>query len=201
MKITVLVEGKTEKVFKTILIAFLKKHITDMPKLDFFPYDGRIPKGEELRRKVKTVLSGKNASDYVIALTDVYTGTNDFSDAEDAKQKMRAWVGNEPRFFPHVALHDFEAWLLPYWPDIQRLAGSNRKEFAPNPETVNHNNPPAHRIKEMFSAGSSPRHYNKVRDAPRILRGKDLEIAISRCAELKAFVNTIIRLSGGIEIV
>jgi hypothetical protein len=60
----------------------------------------------------------------VIALTDVYTGTDDFLDAADAKQKMRAWVGKNDRFHPHVAQHDFEAWLLPFWTDIQSLAGT-----------------------------------------------------------------------------
>ena len=61
--------------------------------------------------------------------------------------------------------------------------------------------PPAYHIKEVFAAGKSPRHYSKVRDAARILKDKDLDVAISRCAELKAFVNTIIRLSGGTEII
>lgn len=171
-----------------------------MPNLDFFPYDGRIPKGDELKKKVETSLRGKNPSDHVIALTDVYTGAADFSDAEDAKNKMRDWVGKETRFSPHVALHDFEAWLLPYWPDIQRLAGHNNAAPAHNPETVNHSNPPAHRIKEVFEIGKSRDSYSKVRDATRILKDKDLGVAISNCAELRAFVNTIIRLSGGREI-
>lgn len=201
MKITVLVEGKTEKAFKPILQMFLKRHLGQkMPKLDFFPYDGRIPKGNELQRKVLTSLSGSNASDYVIALTDVYTGTTDFSGAEDAKKKMRYWVGSEPRFIPHVALHDFEAWLLPYWSEIQRLAGHNKAMPAQNPETVNHSKPPAYHLKEIFSIGKSPRHYNKVRDAERILKDQDLGVAIAKCPELKAFVNTIIRLAGGTEI-
>lgn len=202
MKITVLVEGNTEKAFRPILQIYLRNCLgQNMPKLDFFPYDGRIPIGNQLKTKVETLLHGIHPSDHVIALTDVYTGTADFSDAEDAKKKMRDWVGPEPRFSPHVAMHDFEAWLLPYWPDIQRLAGTNRTVPAPNPETVNHLKPPAHRLKELFAAGTSSRHYSKVRDAARILKDKDLGIAISKCAELKAFVNTIIRLAGGMEVV
>jgi hypothetical protein len=53
----------------------------------------------------------------VIALTDVYTGTqpHEFQNAEDAKKKMRQWVGDEPRFHPHAAQYDFEAWLLLYF--------------------------------------------------------------------------------------
>ena len=201
MKITILVEGQTEVAFKPILDVYLKNHLgRNKPKLDFLSFNGRIPKEDKLKRIVEILLSGKDPSDHVIALTDVYTGTKDFADAADAINKMRDWVGDGARFTPHVALHDFEAWLLPYWPDIQKLAGHNRTAPAANPETVNHNNPPAYRLKEIFDAGNR-RHYKKVRDAARILRGKDLGVAISKCAELKAFVNTIIRLSGGTEIV
>ena|SRR5258708_29386166 len=201
MKITILVEGRTEAAFKQILIKYLEQHLSGrMPKLDFFPYDGRIPKDVDLKKKVETVLNGQNASQYLIALTDVYTGTNDFKDAEDAKAKMLQWVGVEPRFIPHVALYDFEAWLLPYWDEIKRLSKHNRAAPGINPETVNHNKPPSYHIKEVFAAGQCRNHYSKVRDGQRILRDKDLGIAIAKCAELRAFVNTILRLSGGDEI-
>jgi hypothetical protein len=89
-----------------------------MPKLDPVPYDGRIPTGHRLRRDVERLLMDrKHPADAVIALTDVYTGTDprEFQDAADAKEKMRSWAGASDRFFPHAAQHDFEAWLLPYW--------------------------------------------------------------------------------------
>lgn len=62
-----------------------------MPRLDPFPQDGRIPKGDKLRRVVSNLLQDGAAA--VIALTDVYTGTHDFLDSDDAKAKMRAWYG------------------------------------------------------------------------------------------------------------
>ena len=96
-----------------------------MPKLDFVPQDGRLPKERRLKKLVELLL---NTNDAVIALTDVYTGSNphDFEDAGDAKEKMRGWVGPECRFYPHAAQYEFEAWLLPYWSRIQKLAGSAR---------------------------------------------------------------------------
>jgi Domain of unknown function (DUF4276) len=78
----------------------------------------------------------KDDFDAVIALTDVYTGTNDFQDGADAKAKMREWVGNNPNFYPHVAQYDFEAWLLPYWSRIKDLAKSNKSSPAGLPEKV-----------------------------------------------------------------
>jgi hypothetical protein len=113
---------------------------------------------------------------------------------------MRQWVGNEPRFHPHAAQHDFEAWLIPYWDTIKRLAGSNMNAPSGNPENVNHNKPPAYWIKEIFSAGKCRNHYNKPRDAERILNENDLSVAIAQCPELKAFVNTILEICGGTAI-
>jgi hypothetical protein len=198
VKITVLVEGRTETAFKKHLVEFLKLRLENrMPKVDFFPYDGRIPKEDKLRRTVEALLgNGRSPSYAVIALTDVYTGTNDFSNAADAKEKMRTWVGNNDRFHPHAAQHDFEAWLLPFWSEIQALAGHNKNAPSGRPETVNHSRPPSYHIREIFRIGTRRDDYSKPRDANRILRGKDLTVAANQCPELKAFLNTILTLSG-----
>jgi len=200
MKITLIVEGKTEKAFLPFLREFLRNHLSGtMPRLDVNPYDGRIPTGAKLHRIVQNLLTGRNAADHVIALTDVYTGSRppEFNDAQDAKQQMRQWVHNNPSFHAHAAQYDFEAWLLPYWPTIQRLAGHNRAAPTGNPEKVNHNNPPAHRIKAVFEAGNCRDSYIKPRDAHRILRENDLLTAVKQCGELKALVNTILSVCGG----
>ncbi|AFZ58517.1 DUF4276 family protein [Anabaena cylindrica FACHB-243] len=194
MKIAILVEGETEKAFKPILQNFLISRLQQrMPKLKFLPHNGRIPKGEKLKRVVESLL---NQDDYdaVIALTDVYTGTNDFQDAADAKAKMKDWVGNHPNFYPHVAQHDFEAWLLPYWSRIKDLAKSNKSAPGGLPEQVNHGNPPSYRIKEIFETGKCQCSYNKIRDAARILKNQDLIVSVNQCPELKAFINTILSL-------
>lgn len=197
LKITIMVEGKTELAFKSHLHEFLKGRMAGrhMPKLDFFPCTGRVYKEAKLQRTVKMLLQSDSAA--VIALTDVYTGTKDFSDAADAKQKMQEWVGDEPKFYPHAAQYDFEAWLLPYWSDIQRLAGHNRTAPSGAPEKVNHNRPPSRHIIEIFEIGTCRDSYSKVRDANAILRGKDLAVAAAQCPELKAFLNTILTLAGG----
>ncbi len=205
-RIAMIVEGNTEKVFLSHLIKFLeaqfKKSKTPMPKLIPSVHHGRIPTGVELKGEVQRLLSGKNPSDYVIALTDVYTGSHPpvFKNAEDAKSKMRDWVGDEPRFYPHVALHEFAAWLLPFWPYIQELANHNMRLPNRNPETINHNNPPSHWLKEIFRNGTRRKKYFKRRDADNILRRNDLSNAIAACPELKSLVNTIISLCGGVAI-
>lgn len=203
MNIVVLVEGETEIAFKEAILKFLRERLAGrMPKLKFRKYDGHIPTGQELRRTVENLLQGE--ADAVIALTDVYTGGNQFTpgkhefrDAKDAKNKMRQWVGTNDKFYPHVAQHDFEAWLLPFWSTIQQLAGRHDQKAPPGaPETVNHNNPPSYRIKAIFEVGNR-RSYSKPRDAKRILKDNDLLIAANACPELKAFLNTILTLCNG----
>ncbi len=143
-------------------------------------------------------LQDKNKpADAVIALTDVYTGHKiEFQSALIAKKLMSLWVGDEPRFHPHVALHDFEAWLLPYWSRIQQLAGSKRKTPSANPEVVNHGKSPAYWLKEVFETGknSKSRSYMKTIHVGQILDKQDLLISIEACPEFKSFINTILQL-------
>lgn len=171
-----------------------------MPRLKPSVFDGAVPSGPKLRRVVEAHFAGKDPCDHVIWLSDVYPGKGQWTTAAEAKAKALEWVGPEPRFHAHVALHDFEAWLLPYWARIQELTGVRKQAPAKHPETVNHHKPPAYHIAEAYEARSSVRSYKKPIDAPKILRGQDLMVAIQACPELKAFVNTILRLSGGEEI-
>jgi len=200
MKIAIIVEGETEQAFMPYLRKFLETRLVgSMPKLKPISYDRRIPTNGKLKRTVDSLLTGKDACDHVIALTDVYTGTNppDFINAADAKTKMRTWVGANQKFHPHAAQHDFEAWLLPYWSTIQKITGSNKNAPGGSPETVNHGKPPAYHIQEVFYASTPRKKYIKPRDAGRILRDNNLLQSINQCSELKDFVNTIINICGG----
>lgn len=193
MRITVICEGKTEKAFKECLHDFLKQRLEgNMPSLKFDVHHGSIPKQKKLKKVVQNLLTtGAKPSDAVIGLTDVYP---EFANADDAKQRMREWAGDEPKFFPHVALHDFEAWLLPYWDRIKKLAGRESAPFGTNPEQVDLGNPPAHRLAGLFEAGTCRDSYKKPRDAKRILANANLMVSIEACPELKSFVNTILNL-------
>ncbi len=200
MKILILCEGRTELAFQACLRGFLQLRLRDkMPKLRFLSYDGALPKGEKLQKVVHYELHRRHdPADAVIALTDVYPA---FADADQAKRSMTTWAGGEARFFPHVALHDFEAWLLPYWDRITELARKKSQPFGMHPEKVNHNKPPAHRLGRLFEAGKCRDSYSKPRDAKRILENADLMIAIQACPELKAFVNTILTLCDPTQVI
>jgi hypothetical protein len=192
--IAIIVEGATEMAFGKVLRKYLSEKLPgQMPKLRFISEDGRIPIGNKLKSDVRRLLEQHH--DAVIALTDVYTGTRppEFVNAAAAKKKMRDWVGDEPKFHPHAAQFEFEAWLSPYWATIQKLSGNNRDTPSPNPETVNHDKPPAKHLAELFRTGTNKRAYSKTRDGAAILRDQNLEISAKRCPELRAFLDTILR--------
>ncbi|MFZ2447021.1 MAG: DUF4276 family protein [Syntrophobacteraceae bacterium] len=199
MRISLLIEGRTEKAFLPHLRRFLASRLIGrMPHIDPVPYNGRIPTGNKLQRVVHRLLSDRRSpADAVIALTDVYTGKREFADATDAKSKMRSWVGPNGLFHPHAAQYEFEAWLLVYWSDIQKLAGHNKQPPGVSPENVNHSDPPSKHLQEIFRIGSCRGGYVKARDANRILEGKDILVSALACPELKAFLNTILTISGG----
>ncbi len=195
VRIAIMVEGATETAFKRPLHGYLRQRLDgEMPNLDFKPADGRLPKQEKFQREVARYL---RTYDAVIALTDVYTGSQppDFQDATDAKAKMSKWVGEEKRFYPHAAQYEFEAWLLPYWERVRNLSGSNRNAPSKTPETVNHGSPPSTHLQEAFRTGDKKRRYSKVRDGLDILKDQDLEFAAAACPELRAFLDTILTLS------
>lgn len=72
MKITVLVEGRTEMAFKPHLRRFLLIRIPAGFNIDFFNCGGRVYKEAKLTRTVEDLLrNGHHPPDAVIALTDV----------------------------------------------------------------------------------------------------------------------------------
>jgi len=196
--IAIIVEGESEdRILKPALQAFVQQRIPgNTPRITMRKCKGRIPTEDKLRRMVENLLASRNpAVDAVIALTDVYTGTREFENAEDAKAKMREWVGPNDRFFPHAAQYELEAWLLPYWDTICRIAGvGNAKPISTNPESVNHDNPPSKRLESLFGSGQKKQNYIKTVHGLKILDGQDLTVAANACPQLKAFLNTILTL-------
>lgn len=199
MKISLLMEGRTEQMFLQHLRAFLGPRLPGVKlTLDPVPFAGLIPRRDRLKGIVRRLLDA--GSDYVVCLTDVYTGQARFADAADAIQKLEAEGGHHGRFFAHAAQYEFEAWLLPYWDRIRRIADCSGAGPRQKPEHVNHSKPPSKWIAEAFRTGTKGLSYMKVRDANRILRGCDLTVAVEECPQLKAFINRLLELGGGVPV-
>jgi len=198
-RVVVICEGQTEAAFRQVLLDYLGRKYDqagvkdDRLGLSFRSAKGKIKPDARLRADIETHLANPDVK-AVVVLSDVYP---DYSSAAEGKRVLQAAADNEGRCFVHVACHDFEAWLLPYWDKICRIVGQSRKPFGANPETVNDTKPPAHRLAELYGAAKPrPKKYTKPSQAYSILKGEDLEVSANVCPELKSFLNTVLRLAG-----
>lgn len=196
MKIVILAEGDTERAAREHLKRFLDARAAARPKvgLQTSIFDGGLDE-RGVSGRAEKFLADKTVVG-VIALVDVYPQFP--GGAAEAKRTVRAWLPEDPRCEVHVAKHDFEAWLLHGWQAIVKQSGvtSNPKPWGLRPEDINHNNPPAHRLRDLFSQGKPPRKYKKPIDGKKLFEKLDLAQVAAVCPELKAFLNTLLRLSG-----
>ncbi|MEM7536473.1 MAG: DUF4276 family protein [Chloroflexota bacterium] len=194
-KIVLYVEGDTEVALKKHLKAFLdeRAETEGKPKVTLETRKLVTRKADKLHRDVKRELRRRDVLG-VVGLIDVFPN---FKNAEEAKRHLRRAVGDEPNFYPHAAQYDVEAWLLPFWNDICRRIGVRQSSPGSKPETVNGMNPPAYRLTNLYKRAKKPkRDYKKAIEMAAILKGKDLAVAAESCPELKAFLNTLLRLNG-----
>lgn len=194
MKIVLLVEGRTETAFKEALKGFLDTRATQegRPKARLItkPLDTRLLNPGRVRDQVALSLRDEEVV-CVVGLVDVYPR---FRSAQEAKEFLRQAASGHPKFHPHAAQFEVEAWLLPYWQEICRRLGVQRQPPGANPEQVNLQKPPSHHLAELYRLAK--RSYDKPRDAKAILNGKDLLAAANPCPEFKALLNTLLQCAG-----
>lgn len=193
--IVLLAEGDTERALSEHLKAFLDQRAVQerKPKVRLVTR-GRIEvRADKLLRQVELELQNAEVQ-AVIGLMDVFPN---FGSAAEAKSWLRSAVKDNSRFYAHAAQYDVEAWLLPYWDDICRRLRLEKRSPGAYPEQVDGQKPPAYHLDELYrQAKPRARKYNKPLEMRDILRGKDLTIAADACPEFKAFLNTLLTLSG-----
>lgn len=200
-EIVVLCEGATEKGLTGALKAFLDAECSRAGqakvRLTMVPANGgaELLKRDRLTSLVNHHL-GRTGVLGVVGLVDVVAPEyrTKFENAADAINTLKGLLPNESRFYAHAAQHDIEAWLLPYWPVACRKVGRTKQAPGANPESVNHGHPPSWHFNELYRLGGA--HYDKPRDAAAILRGQDLRVSANACPQFKAFLNTLLGLSG-----
>jgi len=196
VKIVVLVEGKTERACKPVLKAFLDEVAEAESKqpvgLATRQYGGsRIWDVERVTRDACGYLRQSDVAG-VALLLDV------FPQFQSATAATEGYVTRlrDARFRAHCALHDFEAWLLPHWQRVYRLASraAPRQCPWPSPEGVDLVKPPGRVLSELFAP---TRGYERTRDAPRILQSPDdLRLSAAKCPQLRSFLNTLLEFAG-----
>lgn len=193
MRIVLLAEGDTEKALAEHLKRFLdeRAEAAGKPKTALRTKPITLNRGD-LRGRIRLELRDPQII-AVVGLVDVYPT---FASAEQAKQFLREASANDPRFHAHAALHDVEAWLLPFWSSICARLGVKRAAPGGHPEKVDFDHPPSRRLQELYNVARPPQKYIKPVEMNALLRGKDLTVVAGQCPEFKALLNTLLTLSG-----
>lgn len=192
--IVLLVEGKTEIALKGHLKRFLDQRAAAAGRppvrLETRP---KIVTGnlEELRYRVRLELKAPDVAG-VVALIDAYPTFAQADDPAAAAIAHLRQASSDARFYPHVALYDVEAWLLPYWESICSRVGFKQARPGGAPEAVNGDQPPSRRLITLYRRAN--KKYVKDTEMDRILRGQDLTVAAAQCPQFKAFLNTLLTL-------
>jgi hypothetical protein len=182
--IWVYVEGLSDKLG---LEALLREEIRNWRQqgigLRLLPLKGKGNLLREIGRKTRLALD-KGGIDHVFALVDLFPG---HTDAESLRQELKQRVESRwhSQFHAHVAVHDFEAWVLASREELGKRLGIADLHGFNSPEIVNDQKPPAEHLKELFIRHK--RTYQKEVDGPAILR-RTTPVTIARqCPNFQLF--------------
>jgi hypothetical protein len=94
-------------------------------------------------------------------------------------------------FFPHVSVHEVEAWIL-----AEGVALSQRlrdPSIAPDPkaELENFQNPPSERIRELFLRSKEKRRYQKIEDGERLFSKMEFQPVYDSCRYFRKFYDDL----------
>ena len=148
MRIWVYVEGTSDKLG---LEALFRNETSDWRKrgtsVQLRPLNGKGNILREVGRHARLALDNGRV-DHVFVLVDLYPG---HTEAEALRQELRALIAPRlrSRFHAHVAVHDFEAWVLAAPEALCARLGVKHLSGFNSPETVNDQKPPAEHLKGL----------------------------------------------------
>lgn len=107
-------------------------------------------------------------------------------------QRVRNWLSEKVshnranRFFPHVCVHQTEAWILAEGRALATRLPESRIEPDLNAEIKNFANPPSKRLNELFLKYKK-RRYNKIADGTPLFTSMGFAPVYDSCQYFKAF--------------
>jgi len=135
----------------------------------------------------------------VVALLDLY-GPTFYPPSQTDATSRRDWgrshlqsMLQDPRYRPHFAVHEVEAWILAQ-PEL--LDSKVRKKLPGNaeaPETVNFNEPPAKLLDRLYNEVFR-KNYKKVVEGTKLFAKLDPEVVYAKCPSFKALADDLLAL-------
>jgi len=194
MKVVVFCEGSTEEALRTGLREFVQARVRGAGRIGI---ETRSLDGPVMRKKLGRLVElslAKSDVVGVVALSDVYPDFHDAKEAREALKRFGAVAGRDPRFRPHAAQFDLEAWIMPFWSEIAKHLGVNATTPGARPEEIDNQRPPSHHLRDLYA--KAKQRYEKVLDGAKWLTAERLETAAGHCPELKSFLNSLLEFAG-----
>jgi hypothetical protein len=111
-------------------------------------------------------------------------------------ERVREWLRGQVtqararRFFPHICVHQTEAWILAEGRALARRLKDPGIEPDPNAEFKDFQKPPSDRLNELFLRKAS-RRYNKISDGQPLFAAMQFEPVYNSCTHFRAFYDDL----------
>ncbi len=120
------------------------------------------------------------------------------TDALDVKiERVRKWLRAQvdrnplPRFFPHLAVHETEAWILAEGSALARRLNDPGIRPDPDAELKDFQKPPCDRINELFLSRKHGDRYQKIRDGRPLFATMQFEPVYRSCGYFRRFYDDL----------
>lgn len=95
------------------------------------------------------------------------------------------------RFFPHVSVHETEAWILAEGSALARRLNDSGIRPDPDAECKNFQKPPHERINELFLTRRHGDRYQKIRDGRPLFASMQFEFVYKACRYFRSFYDDL----------
>ena len=116
---------------------------------------------------------------------------------EEKVQRVQGWLRNQVHehsrardFFPHVSVHEVEAWILAEGKALSRRLGDSNITPDSKAEFKNFQNPPSNRLNDLFRRIKS-RRYQKIEDGTPLFKATQFQPVYDSCPYFRHFYDDL----------
>lgn len=113
-------------------------------------------------------------------------------------RRVQDWLRNEVHqhdraadFFPHVSVHQVEAWILAEGTALSERLRDPSVEPDPEAESKNFQNPPSERMNSLFRKSKLKRRYQKIEDGEPLFSKMEFQPVYESCRYFKKFYDDL----------
>ena len=196
-RIVILCEGDTEELAVRHFLSRKWQEDQQTVGLKAVSLRGRI---QDVAVKSRLFLNEQNVLG-VFTLIDLYgmdRVSHPTGDPLDTKvQRVHDWLRAQVShirskdFYPHVSVHETEAWILAEGSALAGRLNDNRLRPDSNAELKNFQRPPSKRINELFLARRHRNRYQKISDGTPLFKAMKFEQVYKSCRFFRAFYDDL----------